>query len=162
MEYRKINKDAVKTWVITRLIVLILLSTFYWLIVYLFVMPHITEMLALKYSLNIFGALLSLFLIINAFVLPIIEYKQWKYLINEEKIELYYGVITRKKIIIPISRIQFLDIKQGPIYRRFGLTCLTVSTAGSAHEIPALTNDEADVISERLKAIIEKSGSIEQ
>lgn len=162
MEYKKINQNAVKTWFITRFIVLIVLSTIYLLLFFLLLMPNFGDIIEVKYSLIFFGIFLFLFLLINAFVFPLVEYKQWKYLITKDKIELNFGVITKKKIIIPISRIQFLDIKQGPIYRRFGLTCLTISTAGSTHEIPALSINEANQISEYLKAIIEMSGISEQ
>ncbi|MCT4617864.1 MAG: PH domain-containing protein [Marinisporobacter sp.] len=59
------------------------------------------------------------YLFANTFVFPLIEYKEWKYKIKEDQIELNYGVLIKTKTIIPISRIQYIDIEQGPIYRRF-------------------------------------------
>ncbi|WP_027398496.1 PH domain-containing protein [Anaerovorax odorimutans] len=161
MDYSKINKNAVIAWLIGRIIFLLIFLGIYLPVVYKFIMPKFGYITMLKYGLNILSIVLILFLFINTFILPMIEYKEWKYKIKNDRIELINGVFIRNKVIIPISRIQFLEIEQGPIYRRFHLASLNIHTASDAHEIPALTLEEANDISEKLKEIIEMSGNIE-
>ncbi len=161
MEYNKINKNAIKSWYIGRIIFLLIFSIIYGLLIYKLIIPNFVHVAILEYGLNILTILIGIFLLINTFIFPIIEYKEWKYIISNDKIELINGIFIRKRIIIPISRVQHLDIVQGPIYRKFGLATLRLNTAGSIHEIPALTNKEAEIISETLKNQIEKSGKVE-
>lgn len=161
MDYKQINKNAVKSWFIGRIIFTIVFLLIYGVIIYKFVMPNLTPGGMVSYILNGLTMIIAGFLLLNTFLFPIIEYKEWRYKIEKDKIELLYGIIFRKKIIIPISRIQYIDIESGPIYRKFNLAELKINTAGSSHEIPALTLSEANDISENLKEIIEKSGKIE-
>ncbi|MFD3156045.1 PH domain-containing protein [Haloimpatiens sp. FM7330] len=161
MEYSRINKNAVKAWFIGRIIFLVIFSGIYLAIGYKFLIPKFGESITFKYVFGILSFLILGFFCVNTFIFPKIEYRQWRYLITEDKIELINGIIIRSKIIIPISRIQHLDIEQGPIYRKFGLACLKLNTAGASHEIPALTIDEAEELSEKLKQIVEMSDKIE-
>lgn len=128
---------------------------------YKFVIPTFIESTAIKYGLNILSFLIIGFFCVDTFIFPAIEYREWKYKIEEEKIELIRGIVIRKKTIIPISRIQNLDIHNGPIYRKFGLAGLNINTAGASHEIPALTMKEAEDLSERLKEVVEMNDQIE-
>lgn len=155
MEYQQINRNAIKSWFISRIIFSLIFSVIYGGLVYKILLPKFGHFLFVQYGLNILSIILLVYLSLNTFVFPIIEYKQWKYVIKHDVIELNYGIFIKTKIIVPISRIQHLDINQGPIYRLFGLVCLDINTAGDDHEIPALTVSEANFISERLKDIIE-------
>jgi membrane protein YdbS with pleckstrin-like domain len=161
MEYSKINKNAVKAWFIGRTIFLVIFSIVYLAIMYKFVIPKFVYISVIKYGLNVLSFIILGYLCVNTFIFPKVEYREWKYLIGEDKIELISGIIIREKTIIPISRIQHLDIEQGPIYRKFGLAVLKINTAGASHEIPALTIEEAEDISEKLKGIVEMSDKIE-
>jgi membrane protein YdbS with pleckstrin-like domain len=108
-----------------------------------------------RYLMNILGFIIILTAILDSFVWPFLEYQQWKYGIFKDKIELIKGIIVRKKIIIPISRIQNLKIEQGPIQRIYKISSINIITAGGCHVIPAIPVEEAEMISERLKRIIE-------
>lgn len=161
MEYSRINQNAVKSWLMGRCIFLVIFSIVYFIISIKFILPILGKYSFVKYIFLPLTIFIVIFLLVNTFVFPIIEYKEWRYKITEDKIELINGIFIKSKIIIPISRIQYLDVQQGPIYRNFRLACLSIHTAGSTHEIPALTLEEANQISTRLREIIEKSGSIE-
>ena len=41
------------------------------------------------------------------------------------------GLIWRKEVLVPRTRVQHLDLERGPIERRFGLATLVVHTAGT-------------------------------
>lgn len=82
--------------------------------------------------------------------LPRLKYSTWKYSINEYEVELWHGMIRRKRTLIPMVRIQHVDAKQGPILRRYGLFTVTFSTAAGSHEIPALTEETAEAVRRKI------------
>ncbi|MDR4016167.1 MAG: PH domain-containing protein [Eggerthellaceae bacterium] len=73
----------------------------------------------------------------------------WRYELRPDFLELKYGIIWRRHVVIPFIRVQNTDTKQGPILRAFGLASVTVSTAAGAMEIPGLQTGEADSVRDR-------------
>lgn len=65
-------------------------------------------------------------------VQPVWVYNHYRYRVTELGIEIRKGVIWRRVISVPRSRIQHTDVSQGPVLRRFGLALLTIHTAGTA------------------------------
>lgn len=61
---------------------------------------------------------------------PQLEYKQWSYKITDISVCYNHGIYTKHFTIIPISRIQHLEIKQGPVLKHFGLSNVEIYTAG--------------------------------
>ena len=47
--------------------------------------------------------------------------------------EIRRGVVWRRIITVPLSRIQHSDVTQGPLQRAYGLATLTLYTAGTEH-----------------------------
>jgi uncharacterized protein len=76
--------------------------------------------------------------------LPTLRWKRWRYEVREQEIELQYGVFIIKKTLIPMIRVQHVDTQQGPLLRKYRLSTVTVSTAATVHEIPALDMEEAE------------------
>ena len=80
------------------------------------------------------AAILTFLLIpIEIIVFPRLRYQTWRYGINEHEIELEYGIIIRRRTLIPMVRIQHVDSKQGPIQKHYGLTTIIFSTAAGSH-----------------------------
>jgi membrane protein YdbS with pleckstrin-like domain len=86
-------------------------------------------------------------------IVPVIRWKRWRYEINDHEIYLKYGIIVVRKVLIPASRIQNVDTAQGPIYRHFGLSSVTITTAATTHEIPALDDETADAVRNTISAL---------
>lgn len=82
--------------------------------------------------------------IVSIFVLPKLKWKRWRYEVHEHEIDLQRGVFIVKRTIIPMIRVQHVDTQQGPLLRKYQLATVTVSTAATVHEIPALDLEEAD------------------
>ncbi|SDH05789.1 hypothetical protein SAMN05192534_101473 [Alteribacillus persepolensis] len=74
-------------------------------------------------------------------VLPQLRWRIWRYEVHEKEMELLRGVFIKRHTLIPMTRIQHVDTEQGPIYKRYGLTAVTISTAAGIHEIPALSEE---------------------
>ncbi|MEE2778391.1 MAG: PH domain-containing protein [Acidobacteriota bacterium] len=81
--------------------------------------------------LGVWLLLLASFLL-WAYRWPAVRHRHLRYLVEEEGLCIRRGVIWRKVIWIPITRVQHTDVSQGPVQRRFDLGTLTVHTAGTA------------------------------
>lgn len=145
--YQRVAKSARKLWTIHACIsTLILLGIACG--VYFIVYEH----------LWIFG-LVALEAIFAIGIKPSIEYRQWRYLIGEERIELIHGIFFTQRTLIPINRIQHLKIQQGILQKRFDLASVDIYTAGGSHQIQALRYVEADGIVRKLNHFVVEEAS---
>ncbi|WP_063553876.1 PH domain-containing protein [Clostridium ljungdahlii] len=160
MNYDKIHKSAIKSWIIGRTVTSVIFIALYVVCVNLFLMPRIEDMKVLKCILNLLTGIIIFVSILDSFIWPFLEYKQWKYGIFEDKIELIEGIIIRKRTIIPISRIQNLKIEQGPIERMCKIASINIITAGGTHKIPAVAVEDAEKVANNLKDVIELGDKI--
>lgn len=87
---------------------------------------------------------------IFVFLLPKIRWRRWRYEIFEQEIYIQYGILVVSKTLVPMIRVQHVDTKQGPILKRFRLANVTISTAATTHEIPALKENDASALRDRL------------
>jgi uncharacterized protein len=62
-----------------------------------------------------------------------LEHARTIYVVSPAGFEMQRGVIWRRIITVPRSRIQHTDVKQGPLQRAFGLATLVLFTAGTEH-----------------------------
>ena len=85
-----------------------------------------------------------LFTYLFVFFIPTIKWKRWRYEVREQEIELQRGIFVVKRTLVPMVRVQHVDTVQGPILKRYRLSTITISTAATVHEIPALNMEEAD------------------
>lgn len=77
---------------------------------------------------------------------PAIDYRHWRYRIDREGIEIWSGVVWRQAVVIPRSRVQHIDVSQGPIERSYGLATLSIYTAGTQYsriDLPGLDHGVA-------------------
>jgi hypothetical protein len=62
---------------------------------------------------------------------PPIEYRYFRYRLDSQGVDIRTGVVWRRIISVPRSRVQHIDVGQGPIERRYGLATLSIYTAGT-------------------------------
>lgn len=148
MEYRKPSEDAVRYWRTVRLI------TF-------FTVGAISLAVCLLMNLDV-GAtwkyvVLTLIVVINLYNLtalilfPKIEYMQWGYLVEEDRVVIRHGLFWVDKDIIPVIRIQNITVSQGPVMKQYGLFQIEMALASGKFTIEGLKQDVADEIGENLK-----------
>jgi membrane protein YdbS with pleckstrin-like domain len=70
---------------------------------------------------------------------PAIDYRYASYRVDSDGIEIRTGVIWKRVSNVPRSRVQHIDVSQGPFERQFGLGTLSIFTAGSAHAMVPLS-----------------------
>lgn len=62
-----------------------------------------------------------------------LEHARTSFVISGAGCEIRRGVLWRRIITVPLSRIQHSDVTQGPLQRAYGLATLTLYTAGTEH-----------------------------
>jgi len=78
-----------------------------------------------------------------------ISYKYSGYALREKDLLFRTGWLTRKTRIVMLNRIQHVSVQSGPLERRFGLSSVSVFTAGSSaadFTITGITEDTAQKI----------------
>ena len=84
---------------------------------------------------------------------PPIEYRYFRYALDAQQIQIRHGVVWRTITIVPRSRVQHIDVAQGPIERRYGLATLSIYTAGTEYarvDLPGLPYSRAVQIRDHL------------
>ena len=64
---------------------------------------------------------------------PAIDYEHRRYQVSDEGILIWSGVVWRTMIAVPRTRVQHIDVTQGPLERSYGLATLSIYTAGSEY-----------------------------
>jgi hypothetical protein len=86
-------------------------------------------------------------------VWPAIHYRHVSYTLDAEGIEIRSGVWWRQVMSVPRSRVQHIDVSQGPMERSYGLGRLILFTAGTSHsrvELPGLSHRVAIALRDHL------------
>ena len=150
MKYEKLDRKAILSWRIGEIIRFIL-----WGLIMAGGLIISKDMEAIepyiKYA-YIGVALLFTYMLLGIIIYPEIEYRQWRYMITEDKIEIRHGIFFLKTTIIPIIRVQHITMSRGPIYRKLGLTKVSIFLASGSFDIEGLNENTANMISENLKA----------
>ncbi len=93
-------------------------------------------------------------------ILPRLRWERWRYQVSGEEVYLQRGIWFVKRTLIPIARIQHVDTAQGILMRRYGLAAVEISTAAGTHEIPALAEEAADALRDRIAALARVSDDV--
>ncbi len=90
-------------------------------------------------------------------VVPRLRYRFWRYERRPEELYLERGIWNRVRTVVPLRRIQHLDVSQDVLERNFDLGKLIVHTAGTRSSdvvLPGLRIDEAERLRDELKHYI--------
>jgi membrane protein YdbS with pleckstrin-like domain len=88
-----------------------------------------------------------------ALLWPTLEYEAFSYTVRTDDLLVQSGVIFKRWSSIPLSRIQHVDTRQGPLERMLGLSRLLVFTAAGMSadgSIPGLATDVAESMRDEL------------
>ncbi len=148
MEFQKLDKRIVSAWRITRGILLAsLLVGFAGIYIWIrrFEFFH-------DFSYLYYGAVCLVLVLatLNLLVYPPLEYIQWKYYIDEEKVVIKEGLFWLKTTVVPVIRIQHLSTECGPVNRKMGLVKLRIHTTSVPFTINGLTEEVAEQIAASL------------
>lgn len=84
---------------------------------------------------------------------PGLAYARWRFRVGSDLLLMRYGIFFHEERLVPVRRMQHVDLTRGPIERLFGLATLVVFTAGnegSAFRVPGLTAATAQALRDRI------------
>lgn len=100
-----------------------------------------------------------LLMLYPCFVAPGRQFRAWSYRIDPDELHVAHGVWTQMRTVVPFARVQHIDVAQGPLERRFGVTRLVLHTAGTADSevvLPGLTRETAEALRDEIRAQIRR------
>ena len=89
--------------------------------------------------------------------IPRFRHRFWWYRLTDEELVLERGIINRILTIVPLRRVQHIDVSQDLIEREYELGKLIVHTAGTRSSevvLPGLPFERAEALRDRIKAYI--------
>jgi len=142
-------------------------SFFPWLIIFFFmfgVVTAIADEMGANGGAGIIGSILFTMLItlVPLYIWSRLRYHFYLYELKKDSFYKESGVIIKKYVKIPYSRIQNVDIKRGIVARILGLSDLHIQTAGTAGAVPegrlpALSINDAEKLSDELIKLAERA-----
>ncbi len=94
--------------------------------------------------------ILAAALVAYELVSPLVLYKYYRYRMDDDCMEVRKGVIVRSHTLVPVERVHQVNVRRGPILRRYGLADVTVTTAGGVVSLDYLDEDVAEDVAENL------------
>ena len=100
-------------------------------------------------------------LIALAFIirLPSRRFHARGYALSADRLRMVRGILFRHDTVVPFGRVQHIDVNQGPIERFFGISTLTLHTAGSHNasvRLPGLGEALARDMREEIRSHIKR------
>jgi len=86
---------------------------------------------------------------------PVRRYQARGYRLEGDRLRVVGGLLFRHDTVVPFSRVQHLDVEQGPVERLYGLGRLVLHTAGNHNAsvtLPGLLHSQAVAIREVIRA----------
>lgn len=140
IDYKPLQKEYLNVELIA--------ATIFWAVVFIaiisiFFVADVVEIKWVKFVV-LTGALI---LAGMSYTFLILEFKRMKYALREHDIIYSSGYVWRENTVVPFSRIQHVEVTEGPIDRLFDLSKLKIYTAGGSSSdlsIPGLLPKQAE------------------
>jgi hypothetical protein len=90
-------------------------------------------------------------------VAPRRRWAAWGWALTPDELHVAHGVWTHVHTVVPLARVQHLDVAQGPLERTFGVARLILHTAGTSHAIvvlPGISRPTAEELRDTIRAHI--------
>lgn len=92
-----------------------------------------------------------------AALVPELRYRRWRYEIRDDEIDIRHGALAIRRTLVPMSRVQHVETRTGPLQSAFGLATVIFHTAAGANPIPQLRGEEADQVRGRIARLARAS-----
>ncbi len=125
VEFHPLEKDFL---LVKRISLLISMGIFLAIgMIFFYFIDNLQDPLVVSLAVTVYGVILAFRIIaIN------INYKHSGYALREKDILFRTGWITRKTRMVMLNRIQHVSVQSGPLERKFGLSAVSIFTAGSS------------------------------
>ena len=83
-------------------------------------------------------------------VVPSLRWRRWRWELRDEELDLRHGLVTEVRTIVPISRVQHVEVRRTPLASALGLSEVVVHTAAGTTEVPAMDEWAAVAVRDRI------------
>lgn len=108
------------------------------------------------YIIWIAAGIFVLIFIINVIIRPLIFYRVTRYELADEQIIVKKGFILIRTTLIPIKRIQGIELVTGPVSRRYNLSVLRAKTASMGIDLPPIAIEEAGELKRQIIDLVKE------
>jgi len=88
-------------------------------------------------------------------VSPRRRWAAWGWALTDDELHVAHGVWTTYYTVVPLARVQHIDVAQQPVERAFGVARLVLHTAGTSHAVvvlPGLSRATAEELRDAVRA----------
>jgi hypothetical protein len=85
------------------------------------------------------------------------RWRRWGYAFTDRELHVANGWLTRRHTVVPVSRVQHIDVSQGPLERSAGVATLSLHTAGTEQNLvvlPGIRRERAEEIRDVIRSRI--------
>lgn len=87
---------------------------------------------------------------VGVLVVPQLRWRRWRWEVRDEEVDLRHGAISEIRTIVPMARVQHVDVRRSLVAQRFAMADLVVHTAAGATTIPMLPEAAAVEVRDRI------------
>ncbi|WP_138755181.1 PH domain-containing protein [Paenibacillus sinopodophylli] len=145
---KRLHRDYVKVYRISELISNGIFLAF---IIAYFICASIWEWTLLPGWIALFICAVSL--VLFTWIFPQITYKRFQYELFENELEIQSGLVFISNVLIPMVRVQHVELESGPLMRKYDLASVSVVTAATTHKISGLKLGEAQQLKLRIGSL---------
>ncbi|WP_054026790.1 PH domain-containing protein [Bacillus sp. FJAT-28004] len=96
---------------------------------------------------------LSIFVIsfiMFTWVIPEMKYTRFSYELFDDELEIQSGLIFLSNVLVPMVRVQHVELESGPLMRKYDLASVSIVTAATTHRISGLKQSEAEQLKRKI------------
>ncbi|MCW3010563.1 MAG: rane-flanked domain [Solirubrobacterales bacterium] len=86
----------------------------------------------------------------GAVVAPRLRARRWRWEVRAEEVDLRHGAVTEVRTIVPMARVQHVDVRRTVLQQRSGTADVVVHTAAGETTIPMLPEADAVEVRDRI------------
>lgn len=83
-------------------------------------------------------------------VVPSLRWRNWRWEVRPEAIDIRHGTFTIRRTLVPMLRVQHVDTTRGVVEQSLDLATVVVHTAAGSHRIPLLSLKDAAEVRDRI------------
>jgi len=87
---------------------------------------------------------------VGVLVVPQLRWRRWRWDVRDEEVDLRHGAFSEIRTIVPMARVQHVDVRRSFLAQRLGTADLIVHTAAGQTTIPMLPEASAVEVRDRI------------
>ncbi len=87
---------------------------------------------------------------VGVLLVPQLRWRRWRWEVRDEEIDLRHGALTEVRTIVPMARVQHVEVRRSFVAQCLGTADLVVHTAAGQTTIPMLPEAAAGEVRDRI------------